>query len=136
KASVAPSIPVDRLRMLIGLARTNPRMLGLAGITDPGTLLVEIEKYNKMADIKDLTEEAKRAKETRLWRRWLRVYRARLQREVEDVESDSEADAVRAERVRVMNRNNPKYILRNYIAQTAIEKAEKGDFSEAQKVLR
>lgn len=34
-----------------------------------------------------------------------------------------------------MNQVNPKYILRNYLLQTAIEKAEQGDFSEVQKLL-
>ena len=29
-----------------------------------------------------------------------------------------------------MNANNPKYILRNYIAQNAIEEAERGNFLE------
>ena len=29
-----------------------------------------------------------------------------------------------------MNRVNPKYVLRNYLAQTAIEKAQQKDFSE------
>ena len=29
-----------------------------------------------------------------------------------------------------MNHINPKYVLRNYLAQTAIEKAQQKDFSE------
>lgn len=54
-------------------------------------------------------------------------FRVRLQKEIESV---GNADAWNAERVKVMNSNNPKYILRNYIAQNAIEAAENGDFSE------
>jgi uncharacterized protein YdiU (UPF0061 family) len=34
-----------------------------------------------------------------------------------------------------MNKVNPKYILRNYLLQIAIEKAENGDFSEVDKLL-
>jgi len=34
-----------------------------------------------------------------------------------------------------MNQSNPKFILRNYIAQRAIERAEKGDYSEVRRLL-
>ena len=34
-----------------------------------------------------------------------------------------------------MNRVNPKYVLRNYLAQTAIEKAQQKDFSEIDRLL-
>jgi uncharacterized protein YdiU (UPF0061 family) len=34
-----------------------------------------------------------------------------------------------------MNRVNPKYVLRNYLAQTAIEKAQKRDYSEIDRLL-
>ncbi len=34
-----------------------------------------------------------------------------------------------------MNRVNPKYVLRNYLAQTAIEKAQQKDYSEIDRLL-
>ena len=34
------------------------------------------------------------------------------------------------QRISLMNQTNPKFVLRNYIAQQAIEKAEQGDYSE------
>lgn len=51
---------------------------------------------------------------------WLRSYQQRVQ---QDGTSD-------ADRKVAMNRVNPKYVLRNYLAQQAIDKAEGGDFSE------
>ena len=57
---------------------------------------------------------------------WAAAYRARLQHEPgTDSERKARMDAV-----------NPKYILRNYLAQHAIEKAEKHrDFSEIDRLL-
>jgi uncharacterized protein YdiU (UPF0061 family) len=34
-----------------------------------------------------------------------------------------------------MNRVNPKYVLRNYLAQAAIEKAQQKDFAEIDRLL-
>lgn len=57
---------------------------------------------------------------------WAESYRLRLQAEGVD-------DAMRKE---AMDRVNPKYILRNYLAQIAISKAEKDrDFSEVDRLL-
>lgn len=56
---------------------------------------------------------------------WLQRYRNRLRKE-------SSSDAVRRE---TMNRVNPKYVLRNYLAQLAIDKAESGDFSLVNELL-
>ncbi len=50
---------------------------------------------------------------------WLQTYIARLQK---DKRTDEE-------RRRKMAEANPKYVLRNYLAQLAIDKAEDGDFS-------
>jgi len=56
---------------------------------------------------------------------WAADYRARLRQE-------NSVDALRRES---MHRANPKYILRNYLAQIAIEQAQNGDFSGVHKLL-
>lgn len=56
---------------------------------------------------------------------WLRAYIKRLHK---DQRSD-------AERKVAMNAVNPKYVLRNYLAQVAIDKAEEGDYSEVNELL-
>jgi uncharacterized protein YdiU (UPF0061 family) len=56
---------------------------------------------------------------------WALKYRARLRQE-------NSVDATRRE---AMNRTNPKYVLRNYLAQVAIEQAQNGDYSGVHKLL-
>jgi len=57
--------------------------------------------------------------------RWARDYRERL------LSEQSRDD----ERHRRMDRVNPKYVLRNYVAQVAIEKARQKDYSEIDRLL-
>lgn len=57
---------------------------------------------------------------------WANDYRARLNAE----------KSVDAERAGKMRAANPKYILRNHLAQAAIEAAENGDYSEIEKLRR
>jgi uncharacterized protein YdiU (UPF0061 family) len=57
---------------------------------------------------------------------WAQRYGARLQQE----------QSVDADRQVRMNRVNPWVVLRNHLAQTAIERAEAGDFSEVQRLYR
>lgn len=57
-------------------------------------------------------------------------YRGCRKRLALELEGQSDTQAVQEERVRVMDGTNPRVILRNYIAQNAIEAAENGDFSE------
>lgn len=56
---------------------------------------------------------------------WSVEYRFRLRRE-------QSIDTARKQR---MDQVNPKYVLRNYLAQVAIEKAQQKDFSEVQRLL-
>ncbi|WPR71341.1 YdiU family protein [Flavobacterium sp. NG2] len=53
------------------------------------------------------------------WNNWFKKYATRL-----ELESLGES-----ERAKKMNTINPKYVLRNYMAQLAIEAADKGDYS-------
>src|SRR5690606_28285817 len=52
------------------------------------------------------------------WKQWFGDYRALLQKE----------DLSDEQRKTRMDRVNPKYVLRNYMAQLAIEAADKGDY--------
>ncbi|HVG59221.1 MAG TPA: YdiU family protein [Hyalangium sp.] len=56
---------------------------------------------------------------------WAAAYRTRLL-------SEGSEDAERRSR---MDQVNPKYVLRNYLAQTAISRAQAGDFSEVDRLL-
>jgi len=57
---------------------------------------------------------------------WAAGYRARLAAE----------HSIDAERALAMDAANPKFILRNHLAQEAIHRAEQGDFSETAKLLK
>ncbi len=57
---------------------------------------------------------------------WARDYRMRLA-------AEQSSDADRARRMRAVN---PRYVLRNYLAQQAIERAGNRDFSEVERLLR
>lgn len=59
------------------------------------------------------------------WTDWFGRYQDRLK-------ADGLADGIRKER---MNAVNPKYVLRNYLAQEAIDLAEQGDFGRIQELL-
>ncbi|KAI0566656.1 hypothetical protein FGB62_7g529 [Gracilaria domingensis] len=63
---------------------------------------------------------------SKAWKVWTSRYVARLGADREKFSSQ--------ERLETMNASNPVYILRNYMAQAAIEKAEKGDFSEVREL--
>lgn len=61
---------------------------------------------------------------------WLRTYAQRLQQDYVVNGNDDNQRRLR------MNAVNPKYVLRNYLAQQAIDKATQGDNSEVEKLLQ
>lgn len=56
---------------------------------------------------------------------WIRKYILRLKKE----------GVLQVDKIQGMNAVNPKYILRNYLSQLAIDKAEQGDFSMVNELL-
>ncbi len=70
-------------------------------------------------------DDAKRVRQTPEFNAWLARYAARI-------DADSLAPA---ERVARMNRANPRYVLRNYLCQLAIDRAEQGDDAGVHELL-
>lgn len=63
--------------------------------------------------------------EPKAWAAWFASYQTRL----------AEESILQRDKVHQMNQVNPKYILRNHLAQQAIDKAEQGDMAEADTLL-
>jgi serine/tyrosine/threonine adenylyltransferase len=66
------------------------------------------------------------------WRQFRPEFAAWLTRYVARVSADAQPDA---QRVSAMNQVNPRYVLRNYLAQQAIDKAEQGDVNMIHELL-
>ncbi len=75
-----------------------------------GFKLIENTSYNPALLTPEITQK---------WQDWFNTYAERLK-------SETSTDA---KRKRTMDAVNPKYVLRNYMAQLAIEAADKGDYS-------
>ncbi|XP_031488657.1 uncharacterized protein LOC116256434 [Nymphaea colorata] len=73
------------------------------------------------AALLDIGSERKTA-----WISWLQTY-------IQDLAASGVSDEQRKE---VMNSVNPKFILRNYLCQSAIDAAELGDYSEVRRLLK
>ncbi len=81
---------------------------------------IEIDNFESNSSIRDLFIDRDSFDD------WSVQYRKRLK-----LEECNDYD-----RKIAMNKVNPKYILRNYLVQIAIEKAQKDDFSEVDKLLK
>uniref|UniRef100_A0A0D9QYB4 Selenoprotein O n=2 Tax=Chlorocebus sabaeus TaxID=60711 RepID=A0A0D9QYB4_CHLSB len=126
-----PQMDPRQLSMMLMLAQSNPQLFALMG-TRAG-IARELERVEQQSRLEQLSMAELQSRNQGHWADWLQAYRARLDK---DLEGAGDAAAWQAERVRVMHASNPKYVLRNYIAQNAIEAAERGDFSEVRRVLK
>lgn len=82
--------------------------------------------YNQTSAVSDLFLDREVAEH------WLALYLQRCEQE-HDAQGCPVNGKLRCEQMRKVN---PKYILRNYLAQLAIDKAEQGDFSEVHQLVQ
>lgn len=102
--------------------------------SSPEMLMGELKKREEYQKIEHLTDESKFAEDSQAWTTWITNYRKRVA-EIEGFEK-RELGELNKERTLAIKGNNPKYVLRNYLAQNAIEKAEGGDYSEVDGLLK
>ncbi len=85
------------------------RNLTKLDIYNPTDFLTLLSKMSYSENFKQFEED---------WSKWLQNYAKQIIAENKDS----------AERISEMNKINPKYVLRNYMAQLAIDKADEGDY--------
>jgi len=134
KKSLGSTMDPRQLQMLLMMAQSQPMFLAMMGME--GKLRAELDRREKLAEIQDLTTEAKQRRDSELWTAWLETYEEALaeQRDkaIERLSSKAAADEERRQTTKAAN---PGFILRNWVAQNAIAKAEEGDFEEVKNVL-
>lgn len=131
RAANKPTMDARELAMLLSMAQSNPPLFQM--ISDRRTVARQLEKLSRLQDLAETSPEELRSSQAKDWAGWITKYRKRLAGEWE---GQSDVRALQEERVRVMDATNPRFVLRNYIAQNAIEAAENGDFSEVRRVLK
>jgi uncharacterized protein YdiU (UPF0061 family) len=88
-------------------------------------------------NFQEITPEHKKSEDKRLWEQWIKNYVSRIAYDTKDFSDNLQLLQEHNEkRIKIMNENNPKYVLRNYLAKKAIERAENGDFSEVNNLLK
>lgn len=92
--------------------------------------LLSNDYSKKLLTIADAFYQTLQTEQEKNWLHWLNEYGQLLQASYVLNGIDDE------QRRKQMNQNNPKYVLRNYLAQIAIDKATNGDYSEIHRLLQ
>ena len=122
------AVPKETLRMLAGIALHQPGMLRALNV-DPEWLERTITRSMAAEKFEEMSGDEKRALDRQRWVKWLLLYRERVESERADHGTPAH------ERREMMVRSNPWLVLRNWVAQEAIEAAEAGDYGHVEKLL-
>ncbi|XP_072233935.1 selenoprotein O2 [Leuresthes tenuis] len=131
KVANKPTMEDRELAMILSMAQTNPVMFGM--VADRPDVAQQLELMGRLKQLLETDQDELKKKQRDDWICWVGKYRRRLGWECDGTDDSS---IVKKERRKVMKCNNPRVVLRNYIAQNAIQAAENGDFSEINKVLK
>lgn len=132
KTTYKPRMDQNQLQSIIALVRQNPMFLNMLGGGKMGMIMAELDNLGKLDSLKNTTAEDLQKQYMDKWNKWLDAYGKRLEKEVENAQ---DLRQLNSQRVKVMNATNPAFILRNHIAQNAIDEAENNNFKEVQRVL-
>jgi uncharacterized protein YdiU (UPF0061 family) len=125
-------IDPEQLKMLAGIALNQPGMLRALNV-DPQWLERMIRRSLLAEKFGKMTKETKRQQDVESWGKWLAIYRERLAKENHHKKNMNGVEG--SKRKERMNSSNPWLILRNWVAQDAIERAEReGDYLHVQRL--
>ena len=127
KKMAKPSVSAETLKMWVEIAQ-RPGMASMLGLSIEN-VNKEIGKFKKSFELSKMSPESKNEENRAMWWEWYQLYIQRLLVE-------KEAGTNEVERGKAMQESNPRIVLRNHIAQRAIERAEEGDFDEVQNLLQ
>eukprot|EP01091_Cochliopodium_minus_P015069 TRINITY_DN5264_c0_g3_i1.p1 TRINITY_DN5264_c0_g3~~TRINITY_DN5264_c0_g3_i1.p1 ORF type:complete len:617 (-),score=206.72 TRINITY_DN5264_c0_g3_i1:54-1904(-) len=128
-----PNMPQKNLLKVYEFDQSNPGMLEQMG-SQGERLLTELRKFKKFINFKDLTEETLLNKNTLLWKEWLLTYSERILRDFAGFEDIKDIKSFNEKRIKILNENNPRFVLRNYIAEKSIRLAKKGKYEEVNRL--
>ncbi|XP_065666864.1 protein adenylyltransferase SelO, mitochondrial isoform X2 [Hydra vulgaris] len=132
KANHITTANISHVKMIIDMAHRNPNILSRVGL-EMSELQAIVQQYEEQDVIKNLTHEEKIINDRNLWKDWLKSYRERIMSESEGSVSLEEYEENRKQ---LMLSVNPRFILRNHLAQEAIEDAERGDYTKVRELLQ
>ena len=135
--SLQSKLHPSQLQTLAALIKTQPDFINQMG-ANAGLITTELDKMHKRQHLAALTQPQLEQQNRTHWAMWLTQYRQRLTADLQYTVAQQSMSAQQhtEQRIRTQNSHNPRYVMRNYLAQRAIDAAEKDDYREAHNLFR